>query len=422
MSFDDIHFYINGRRVGPTGITGAQPDLDLFDQLKQHLSGRCTVRFHVGDQKVESDVRLNGFNFRVENNFQATDIDATIKSEKERVRREQEDASFTDELTECFFIPADALLSCGSVLPAFDRSRLVMDAESPRFFVSHPWLTRDHPDPDGKHLRLIQQHASGPGQGAFYWIDYCCLPQSRKTIQEQDLFRRTLPKIATIQSKGSTLVIPESNYRRRMWCYMEHFAGVLFSHRDYTGVASNIDYLGDSSIHREMLEAVQTLEEPPWHELEVTNPSDVPGIKYNYRFLSNLAKFQLYDRFSELRRTLPGHEIYSGYHYPQCAFGLDYSRSVSKLRPLFMEFGGDIQYFYKERSLEWLAQRFSWSIFPDDYRVEDFRFSPALFYSEAMVGWIALLLAMINILNVDNARIVNLRELYARIVLISLFR
>lgn len=422
MRFDDIHFYINDRRVGPTGIIGAQPDLDLFDQLKQHLLGRCTVKFRVGDQEVENHVSLNGVNLRVENNFQATDIAATIESEKKRVRREQEEASFKDELTEVFFIPADALLSCGSAFPAFDRRHLVMDAEGLRFFVSHPWLTRDHPDPDGKHLRLIQQHASGAGQGAVYWIDYCCLPQSRNTIQEQELFRRTLPKITTIQSKGSTLVIPESNYGRRMWCYVEHFAGVLFSHRDYTGVASEIDYLGDSSIHREMLEAVQTLEEPPWDELEVTNPSDVPGIKYNYRFLSNLAKFQLHDRFNELRRTLPGHEIYSGYHYPQCAFLLDYNRSALNLRNLFVEFGGDIQYFYKERSLEWLAQRFSWSIFPDDYRVEDFRFSPALFYSDEMVGWTALLLGMISMLNVDNEKIVNLRELYAKIVLISLLR
>jgi hypothetical protein len=39
-----------------------------------------------------------------------------------------------------------------------------------------------------------------------------------------------------------------------------------------------------------------------------------------------------------------------------------------------------------------------------------------------MVGWIALLLGMISILNADNEKIVNLREHYAKIALISLFK
>jgi hypothetical protein len=166
---------------------------------------------------------------------------------------------------------------------------------------------------------------------------------------------------------------------------------------------------------------VQTLQEPPWEELRVSDAADVPGIKQNYRWLSNLARFQLYDRFTELRRTVPGHEIYSGYHYPQCAFGVRHSRSMERLRPLFQEFGGDVLYFYKEESLLWLAQRFSWSVVPDEYKVEEFRFSPYLFHSEAMVGWVALLLAIIEVLNRGNDAIVNLRDLYATIVLMSLF-
>lgn len=217
------------------------------------------------------------------------------------------------------------------------------------------------------------------------------------------------------------MVIAEGDYNKRMWCYIEEFAGVLFSQRTHTGVVSTVEYIGSDSSYTSMLDNVQTLEEPPWDELRVTNPSDVPSLKYNYQWLSNLAKFQLDDRFTELRMTLPGHEIYSGYHYPQCAFGLQYSATIQKLRPLFFEFGGDMQYFYKEKSLPWLARRFSWSVFPDDYKVEEIRFSQHLFYSEDMVGWIALLLGIIKILNQGNPRVVNLRELYATIVLMSLF-
>lgn len=421
MKFEDIHFYINSRRVGPTGIIGAQPDLTFFEQLEQYLEGDCTVIFQVGKQKVENIITLNKTEYKVENNFVPFDIESFVDHEKKRVRNEQERANFTDELTDVYFIPAQALLACKKTFPDFDRSQLVKDPKGLRFFVSHPWLTKEHPDPEGKHLALIQQHAKRQNQDTFYWIDYSCLPQQPRTTQEGELFKQTLPKISTIQSKGSTLVITEDDYSKRMWCYIEHFAGVLFSQRTHTGVLSEIEYIGTDSPHRPMVDKVQTLEEPLWDKLKVTNPSDVPGIKYNYIWLSNLAKFQLYDLFTELRRTIPGHEIYSGYHYPQCAFGIQHSTSVQKLRPLFLEFGGDMQYFSKEQSLIWLARRFSWSIFPDDYKVEEFKFAPFLFYSEDMVGWIALLLGIIKILNQGNTRIVNLRELYASIVLMSLF-
>jgi len=230
-----------------------------------------------------------------------------------------------------------------------------------------------------------------------------------------------LPRIASIQSKSSTIVIGEGDYNRRMWCYLEHFTGVLFSQIHFEGL-SGVDYLGAACPDNSMLGKVQILEEPPWDDLHVTNPSDVPGIKYNYTWLSNLSKFQLYDRFSELRRACPGHEIYSGVHYFQSVFGLEYRPSVEALRALFLEFGGDPQYLYKENSLLWLARRFSRSIFPDDYKIEDLRFSQYLFFSSTMVGWIALLLGIVQTVNRGNSRRVNLRELYCKIVLMSLFR
>jgi hypothetical protein len=51
-SFKDIHFYLNNQRLGPTNIIGAQPELDFFEHLEQHLKGDCIVTFYVGDQKV----------------------------------------------------------------------------------------------------------------------------------------------------------------------------------------------------------------------------------------------------------------------------------------------------------------------------------------------------------------------------------
>jgi len=419
-SFRDIYFFVNGQRLGPENIIGAQPNLAFFEQLEQHLKGECDVTFSVGKQQIVNKVILNGSELRVENNFIPVDVESYIETEKKRVRQEQERARFTDKLLDVFFVPAEMLLTCGKTFPSFNPAKLVKDPQGPIFFVSHRWLSREHPDPEGEHLMLLRQHAKYH-QEAFYWIDYSCLPQEPRGPREEEFFKQTLPKIASIQSKSSTIVIGEDDYHRRMWCYLEHFTGVLFSQIHFEGL-SGVDYLGTASTDDSMLDKVQFLDEPVWDALEVTKLSDIPGIQYNYRWLSNLAKFQLYDRFSELRRAVPGHEIYSGSHYFQSAFGLQYKATVEALRALFIEFGGDPYYFYKENSLLWLARRFSWSIFPDDYKIEDFRFSQYLFFSADMVGWIALLLGIIKMVNQRNSRIVNLRELYCHIVLMSLFR
>lgn len=420
MRFQDLHFSVNGRRIGPTAILGAQPDLDFFEQAQEYLEGTCVVTFRVGDQVVTNRVTLHGTDLRVENDFVPYDIRGFIEGEKARVRREQEAAGFVDDPTDIYFVPARTILACDRLFPVFDRSRLVRDPPGPRYFVSHSWQSPAHPDPRGEHLALLKRYAAREAD-AHFWIDYSCLPQKPRSAEDEAFFRRTLPRIASIQSGASTLVIADARYGSRMWCHMEHFTGVLFSlaHEDDL---SGVEYAGPEFPDPSIVDQVQRVEEPAWDVLEVTDPADVPGIRYNYRWLSNLAQFQLYDRFNELRRALPGHEIYSGTHYFQSAFGLRYGESLENVRNLFLEFGGDLQFFFKENSLLWLARRFSWSVFPDDYRIEDFRFSPYLLHSEEIVGWMALLLGIIRTVNPASDQIVNLREMYAQIVLISLFR
>jgi hypothetical protein len=201
---------------------------------------------------------------------------------------------------------------------------------------------------------------------------------------------------------------------------MEHYAAALLSQvqgDDVSGVLSLLEGEEDEL----MLNHVQLLQEPPWDKLEVTDLADIPGIKFNYTWLANLARFQLWDRFVELLMSLPGR--LTGLLYPQAAFGLDYGSSVIPLSSLFLEYGGDLRYFFKKNSLVWLARRFSWSPAPDeDYSIEELRFSKYLLFSSVQVAWIALLIGIIQLANRDNPRILELRELYARIVLMSLFR
>jgi hypothetical protein len=423
MTPGDIHFLINNRRINPQLVFGSMKDVSFFDQLKDHLTGDCIVRFKVGNKTVENKVILKRMELRVENNFVSYNIDSFIKQQKERVTKEKENAQFVESPTDIFFIPAQSLLACNKTFPDFDRSQLAKDPQGPRFFVSHRWLSTTHPDPKGRHLALLKLHAAAH-KDAFYWIDFSCLPQSRNAADEE-LFNNTLPKIASIQAKASTIIINEADYHERLWCYIELFAGVLFSQTNLTTVGKiprTIEYLGNGPVDHSILEKILILKEPAWDKFKVTKLSDIPGIKYNYTWLAKLVKFQLYDRFSELRNSLPGNEIYSGIHYPQSAFGIDYQATFDRMRPLFTDFGGDIQHIYNDDALLWLAERFSWSVYPDEYSIEDLQFSDSLVHSEEMVGWIAILLGIITIVNKGEDKIYNLRDVYAKIVLMSFFR
>lgn len=418
-----VRFRINNRTIGARVLVGPQPSIPFFDNLKGQLQGKCTVKFRIGDQVVENEVILNGSELQVNTTFKAIDIMPFIESQKQRVRREMEEAHFEEHPTDMYFLPASTLIAQERVFPDFNKDKLAKDPTGPKYFVSHRWLNPKHPDPNGTHLKLLQKHAS-KHTDAFYWIDYSCLPQSRER-DDENLFSRTLPKIASIQAKASTIVILASDYDERLWCYVEHITAVFFAQTNVATVGKRprmIEYLGPARPDDNIIERAQMLQEPDWDRLKVTKPSDIPGVKYNYRWLTNLVKFQLYDRFSELRESLPGNEWYSGLHYPQSAFGINHSDSLAVIRSLFKEFGGDADQLFTENSLLWLAERLSWSASPDNYRMEAMCFSPSLLFSEDMVGWFALLLGIIKVLNQGNDKIVNLRELYAKMVLMSLFK
>jgi len=422
-SYSDINFIVNGKRITKSILMGPQSGIDFFDKLKDFLKGECTVNFNIGNQLVENQVKLNGNNFQVNTSFKSKDIESFLDNERLRVREEMLKANYDEDPTDIYFLPASIILAEDNTLPEFNLNKLVKDPRGPRFFVSHRWLSPNHPDPNGKHLAILKEHAKSQPD-AFYWIDFSCLPQSRNS-DDQDLFNKTLPKITSIQAKASTIIISETDYNERLWCYIEHYAGLLFSKTNLSTIGKiprRIEYLGTGNNNKEILDKVISLEEPIWNDFKVTKQSDIPGIKYNYTWLSNLVKFQLYDRFSELRNSLPGSIVYSGAHYPHCAFGIDYSKTIDNIFSLFEEFGIAKENLYKDNTLLEFSEEFSWSADPDDYEINDFKFSETLFSSQEMVGWIALLLGIIKILNSRNIEKVNCRDLYSKIVLMSFYK
>lgn len=59
------------------------------------------------------------------------------------------------------------------------------------FFVSHYWLTREHPDPHAVDLVQIQQDLKNQ-EWSYVWVDWTCVPQVPRTELQQQYFNRML--------------------------------------------------------------------------------------------------------------------------------------------------------------------------------------------------------------------------------------
>uniref|UniRef100_A0A0K6SB05 Uncharacterized protein n=1 Tax=Chromera velia CCMP2878 TaxID=1169474 RepID=A0A0K6SB05_9ALVE len=106
--------------------------------------------------------------------------------------------------------------------------------------VSYPWLSREHPDPEGFRLRSVVEQLDqywwaqeGSLVSAYVFWDFLSLyqhpPGSKRTSEQDALFKAGLSKMDVIYSSPHTHVIrstdvPSANptpYSDRGWCYFE---------------------------------------------------------------------------------------------------------------------------------------------------------------------------------------------------------
>jgi hypothetical protein len=422
MQQEDIRLTINGREAGQfRTIGGAPPDLSFFEYNRQYFAGEHTIRFCVGNAYVSNRVRFNGFNVSVDNAFSPLAIDRFVELQKQRIEAEKLQAQFEDRVSDVFYLSAETLLKARR-FPEFDTRLLSKDPDGEKFVVSHRWQSPAHPDPEGKHLELLQKHAE-QHRSAYYWIDFSSLPQAR-LASDTKLFERTLPKIASIQSEASTIIIMDGEYSDRLWCFVEHYIAIMFSQSNFGVKQRTVEYLGEPwHGSRDMVAAVQALREPEWERLRVTKQSDVPLIKANYVFLGNIVKFQLVDRFSELFREIPGIKLYcAGGQFPQSVFALSYSDSLDRIASIYSRFQWRREELYREDSLNRVAALLAHSRELDAYPLQGLRFSEYLFYDERIVAHFAMLLSVIQEANGSQLPLRNLRTLFARILLMSMIR
>ena len=110
--------------------------------------------------------------------------------------------------------------------------RLTSDTIKAILFVSHRWLSDDHPDPCGKKLRHLQALIQLPkfSHVLYIWIDYCCISQLKERADNQ---RKAIDLLAYYARNSTHFVslygeIEQrslwNEYIKRGWCRIEILA------------------------------------------------------------------------------------------------------------------------------------------------------------------------------------------------------
>ncbi len=97
-------------------------------------------------------------------------------------------------------------------------------------YVSHRWITPEHPDPHGIQLGELKRRLNyladnqQDRETTLVFYDYCSMPQLPRTPEEDAIFRNDLASLSTLlRSANKMIVLSEGykDYKNRAWCFWE---------------------------------------------------------------------------------------------------------------------------------------------------------------------------------------------------------
>jgi hypothetical protein len=97
------------------------------------------------------------------------------------------------------------------------------------YFISHRWLSPEHPDPNGDQFALLSGYLQNLKPEALqtwgFWYDYSCIPQrdayGQRSAEEERQFQAALKVMHLLPMLSSNIVLFDTPYLNRAWCFME---------------------------------------------------------------------------------------------------------------------------------------------------------------------------------------------------------
>ena len=196
------------------------------------------------------------------------------------------------------FIRGDTLTSF-SRFPSYDKvanDLIERDENGPKpYFVSHRWLSREHPDPDGLHWQLLRAIIK-PSE--LYWIDFCCIPQGTARADE---IRRNLRWLMSLFVHSQPLVIRtcDDGYEQRAWCILETLAAQLIASGRGRRLLSEVDDDNFTEWEWSILDKF-FLDGTLPTEAKVTDLSDIKPLQQAAKALLKMADVHLVHHYARL--------------------------------------------------------------------------------------------------------------------------
>jgi len=92
----------------------------------------------------------------------------------------------------------------------------------PLIFISHRWINKDNPDPDGSQWSDIVKIAKEHPNHVFFY-DFWSIPQKPRTNDEEQQFKRALNSVDKILIKSKVVCLLTEDYFSRTWCVFEQY-------------------------------------------------------------------------------------------------------------------------------------------------------------------------------------------------------
>jgi hypothetical protein len=190
-------------------------------------------------------------------------------------------------------------------------------------FVSHRWITHQHPDPDGSQLAELKQRLetlsilNDMDCPLLIFYDYCSLPQRPRSIEEESSFHRDLSSLESLSCIADKFIILSEGYRdyvNRAWCFFEVITarGNAYFFSDQNFIRDELTFLKFLMANIQQITSYDFCYKQDASELEiivavfqhlrnskVTHPEDMPLIKeqlvkhYSKRRLTSFGKLIL---------------------------------------------------------------------------------------------------------------------------------
>jgi hypothetical protein len=197
--------------------------------------------------------------------------------------------------------------ACREIAPELRR---YADLDGNQYFLSHRWLSADHPDPDGKQLALLRAQID---PRAHYWVDYTSLPQKPRSPEEETLFRQSMTVLPSLMFRRHFIILRFQNdgYFGRAWCFFEllaaHVVGRELSYvYEIPEIGANAHVEEQRVLERSLAGAALPA------GLKVTDPADLGAIEELTKTVATFSLLNLVSHYLGLGQLISNQRYFFG--------------------------------------------------------------------------------------------------------------